>query len=251
MYNEAEKMEHFWVPFRRGAEMKIPKHLGVIMDGNRRYAQKLGLPKIQGHTYGVKTFHKILDWLKDLGVKEVTFYTLSTENLKRSKAEVKVLFEHLRRELKKFRHDERIKRDKIRVRFYGRLHLLPEDLQQLMHELMEATKKHTKHYVNFAVAYGGRAELVDAVSDLVDEASTGTLGASEITEEIISLRLWMKNDMDMVIRTGGAKRTSNFFPWQTIYAEWFFLKKFFPELTKADFSKCFAEFEKRERRFGK
>lgn len=229
---------------------RVPKHLGVIMDGNRRFAKAKGLPGWAGHEYGIVTFHKFLDWVKEFGVKETTFYTFSTENFNRPKREKEQLFKHFREEMDDFRHDKRIKRDKVRVKFVGRLWMFPEDIQQMMYDFMEETKKHKNYTINFAMAYGGRSELIDCMKDLLEEASSGTLGPADLDEKLISERLLL-GDMDMVIRTGGVSRTSNFFPWQTAYAEWFFLKKMWPAVTKRDFFKCLVEYGKRERRMGK
>ncbi len=231
--------------------MELPKHLGVIMDGNRRYAKSKLMEGWKGHTHGTKTFHDLLDWTLEFGIKEITIYAFSTENFNRTKREVDELMKIFRKELEAFRKDERITKHKVHVRFVGRLHLFPEDIQKAMYQFMEDTKPHKGHTLNLAMGYGGRAELVDTIKEIADEAKSSGIDLKEIDEAFVQERLGVKTDIDMVIRTGGVTRTSNFFPWQTAYAEWFFIEKMWPEFTKEDLKHCLEEFSKRERRMGK
>jgi len=186
----------------------------------------------------------LFQWAIDLKIKELTLYTLSIQNLTRDKAEVSFLFTLLHDEIGRLLKDERIEKEQVRIRFTGRTHLLPEHLQERIREVETKTAAYDRVAVNFAVCYGGREEIVDAVKKLVKDGV-------EVTEESISERLWVTGEPDLVIRTGGDRRTSNFLVWQSIYSEWVFLEKTWPEFTKEDLENAIADFKGRERRFGK
>ncbi len=227
----------------------VPRHIAIILDGNRRYARKIGLDLLKGHEHGARKVAEILEWLKELGVKEATFYALSTENLKRSPNEVAALMELFRRGIKKAINDRRIDENKARIRFIGRLELLPKDMQKGMKELMERTKGYSNYFVNFAIGYGGKAEIVEAANRAIADAKAGKI--SKVDEETFAKYLWLEDEPDLLIRPGGEKRISNFLLWQMAYAEFVFLDKLWPELTKQDIVDSIKEFEKRERRKGK
>ena len=220
------------------------KHLAIILDGNRRFAKKQGLMSWKGHDKGAETLNKFLDWCKELGIKESTFYTLSTENLKRDKQEIEYLFDLFRKWFKKIKTDKRIKEDRIKIRFIGDLFLVPEDIRKLASEIEQDTKDYSNYVINFCFAYGGRLELVNAFNKLKDKKE-------KITEEDIKNALWLSSEPELIIRTGGMQRTSNFLPWQSVYSEWVFINKLWPEFTKQDLLDCVKEFEQRTRNFGK
>lgn len=219
-------------------------HIGLILDGNRRFAKKLALQPWKGHEFGAETVEKLLDWCKELDIHELTLYALSIENLKRDKTEVNFLLGLMEKMFVKFRNDERIKKNKVRIRFIGKLELLPESLQKLCLELEEDTKNYDKYKLNLCVAYGGRQELVHAMKKLKESNE-------EINEENIKKNLWLESEPDLIIRTGGQMRTSNFLPWQSIYSEWFFLDKLWPEFSKEDLVQVIEQFNQRQRNFGK
>ncbi|MDP6293150.1 MAG: polyprenyl diphosphate synthase [Candidatus Woesearchaeota archaeon] len=230
----------------------VPKHIGFILDGNRRLAKRLMVKPWKGHEWGKDKVLKVLDWTKKLGVEEITFYALSIQNLGRPKQEL----DHIMRlaqegfeELKTKAAD--LKEEGVRINIIGRTQLLPASLQQTIKELMELTKNNTKRMVNFALAYGGREEVIDAVTNIAKQVKEGKLDIDAINEESFSENLYSKGEPDLIIRTGGDKRTSNFLPWQSIYSEWFFLDKFWPEFEEADLLAVVEEYGQRERRHGK
>lgn len=232
--------------------LNVPRHLGIIPDGNRRWAKARGLPAFKGHEEGLKKFEQILDWCQELGIKMVTLYTLSQENLSRSKDEVDFLLKLIKKHLQKFTKDEKVHKNKVRLRVIGDLESLPKDVIDSAKEAMEATKNYSNYFLNLAVAYGGRAEIVDAAKKIAIQAKENKINIDDINEQIFSKQLYADlPDVDLIIRTS-EQRISGFLPWQSTYAELIFLPdKMFPELTKEDFVKAIEHFSSRERRFGK
>jgi undecaprenyl diphosphate synthase len=224
------------------------KHVAVILDGNRRYARKHGLPLYKGHEKGAENVKNLIGWAKELGVEELTLYSFSMQNFKRAKEEVSYLFKLAERFFRRILDAIKKGTDKllqyVRFNFVGRLYLFPKQIQTLARALIEKTKNHTGVKVNFALGYGGREEIVDAVKKIVKK------GVKKIDEKTISENLYLQSEPDLVIRTGGEQRTSNFLPWQATYSEWFFVKKTWPEFTKNDLKRIISEFNVRERRFG-
>ncbi len=229
----------------------IPGHVAIILDGNRRYAAKKGIPLLKGHEEGARKIGDVLKWLRELGVSQSTLYTLSTENLRRSPGEVAALMEIIRQAVEKAKGDRRIEQEETRFRFIGRLDLLPADIRQGMEQLMKKTKDFGKFTVNFAVAYGSRDEITSAARQIAKEAAAGKLSPEQVTEESITDRLHLPDEPDLLIRPGGERRLSNFLLWQLSYTELVFLDKLWPELTKEDIEACISEYERRERRKGK
>ncbi len=222
----------------------IPKHLAIILDGNRRYAKKLGIPKFKGHEKGFNKIKDLLKWCVELGVKEVTLYCFSTENFNRNKDEVNYLFNLFRKNIKDFEKDKTVNDNKVKINIIGRLSMFPEDMQKSMKEVMEKTKDYGNYKLNLALAYGGRSEIVDAFKRIMGNE------IKEIDENIIKKNLYLPDDVDLLIRPGGEKRLSNFLLWQNSYAELFFVDKLWPEFEKEDLIKIIEEFKKRERKFG-
>lgn len=222
----------------------------MIMDGNRRYAVKKLLPKVKGHEFGAKTFSKIAKSIKEIDeVNEFSFYTFSVQNFNRDKKEV----DYIMNLFEKFFNEQIhiLKEEKVKIKFLGRLNLFPENIQKICKQAEEETKDFNEYRINFCFGYGGREELVDATKLIAKQIKEGTLQPEDITEETISNELYSNNEPDIVIRTGGDHRTSNFLPWQTTYSEWFFLDKLWPEFKVDDLKECISQFNKRERRFGK
>jgi len=222
-------------------------HLAVILDGNRRYAKEKGRESWKGHEAGADTFEKFLEWCKELGIKEITAYILSTENLKRDKVELDFLFNLFTKWFKKFKDSKEIRENQVRIKFIGDLSLVPKEIQLQVLELEEKTKNYDNYKLNFCFAYGGRLELVKAFNK-IHKSKPNSI---EITEEDITKALWLKDSPDLIIRTGNSTRTSNFLPWQSVYSEWIFLEKMWPEFTKQDLLNCIEEFKNRKRNFGK
>ena len=224
---------------------KVPKHIAIILDGNRRYAKKLGLQPWKGHEFGLRKLEKLFGWCIELGIKEVTLYCFSTENFKRAKREINYLFSLFCKEFNSINDGKGIFRDKVRVNVIGRIEMFSKEMRKAMLEAVEKTKKNNKLVVNFALAYGGRQEITDAVRKILKS------NINAIDDNTITRYLYLKSEPDIVIRPGGEVRTSNFLTWQSVYSEWFFVNKLWPEFTKKDLEKCVDEFNKRERRFGK
>lgn len=222
------------------------RHVAFILDGNRRFAKRLMLEPWKGHDLGRKKVEALLAYARDLGIKELTFYVLSIENIQnRPKKELEFLF-HLFEETFAQLDEKKLMYDKIKMRFIGDLDLLPEGLKKKCLQVEKKTERNTDFIINFAIAYGGRQELVRAIKKIVDE----NIEKNKIDEKVIASHLYLTDEPDMIIRTGGEKRTSNFLPWQSIYSEWFFLDKMWPEFEKEDLVQCIEEFKTRKRNFG-
>jgi len=230
---------------------KVPKHVAIVLDGNRRYAKKLGLQPWKGHEFGLRKLEELFNWCQELGIKELTLYSFSNENFRRAKREINYLFGLFRQEFNKMKQKNGIFKNKIRIKVIGRINMFPEDIRKAMLEVVEKTKKHNNFIVNFAMAYGGRQEITDAVKKIAENVKKGKIRAEDINEELITNKLYIKSEPDLVIRPGGEKRISNFLLWQSSYSEFFFIDKLWPEFTKQDLSKCIEEFKRRERRLGR
>ena len=223
-----------------------PNHVAIILDGNRRFAKKLVLEPWKGHELGAGKVEKLLDWASEIGIKELTLYVLSVENLEsRPKNELEYLFKLFRKEFRNL-SKEKIEKNKIKIRFIGNLSLLPADLAEQCKKLEAKTEKNNNFIINFCLAYGGRQELVEAVKKII----SNKVQAEEISEKTIEKNLYMQSQPDLIIRTGGEKRTSNFLPWQSTYSEWFFLDKMWPEFEKQDLVGAIENFKLRKRNFG-
>ncbi len=234
----------------------VPEHVGIIPDGNRRLAKRLMKKPWKGHEWGLEKIVKALEWCRELGIKTMTFYLLSLENIeKRPKGELNFIFSLARKEIENILKDKEhiVHRNKVKVNFFGRLDLLPKDLQEGIRKVTERTKNYSDYFLNLAIAYGGRQEIVDASKRVAFDVSRGIVDPEKINESLLRTYFWTNgfSDPELVIRTGGEKRLSNFLPFQSTYSELIFLDKFWPELEKEDFFKAVREFEERQRRFGK
>jgi tritrans,polycis-undecaprenyl-diphosphate synthase [geranylgeranyl-diphosphate specific] len=224
-----------------------PQHIAIILDGNRRFAKRLMQEPWKGHEYGKEKVKKILDYARDLGIRELTFYALSVENLKsRPKNELDFLYKLFKEAFKELSLKE-LNENKMRIRFIGNISLLPKDLQKQCQDLEKQTNKNSDYTVNICIAYGGKQELVEAVKKILKDK----IKPEDIDEQTIQKNLYLQEEPDIIIRTGGEKRTSNFLPWQSAYSEWFFLDKFWPEFEKQDLIQIIEEFKSRKRNFGK
>lgn len=234
----------------------IPKHVAVIPDGNRRWAKRLGLEVWSGHKFGYVKIKEVLKWCWELGIRTVTVYALSTENImKRSKRELEELFQVIRRGFKELLESEHIHKHKVHVKVIGRLHLLPEDIREYAKKVEDETKDYTNHYLIIALGYGGRQEIVDAVRRLTKDVLERKLSVESIDEETFSKYLYTGDipyqDPDLIIRTSGEERLSGFLLWQSAYSELYFCEAYWPEFRKIDFWRAIRSYQKRERRFGK
>ena len=231
--------------------MAVPKHIGIIMDGNRRFAKRLMMKPWKGHEWGKEKLKEILTWCKEKDIRELTLYTFSIQNFNRPKEEFEYLMKIFAEGFQELINDERLVKDDIRINFIGRNYLFPKMVRDMQKKLMDMTKNHNKFVINFAMAYGGREEVIDAVRKIGEQVKTGELSVEEINEEVFSKNLYMEDEPDLIIRTGGEYRTSNFLIWQSSYAEWFFVDHMFPEFTKEDFEEAITSYVQRDRRFGK
>jgi undecaprenyl diphosphate synthase len=223
----------------------MPTHLGLIPDGNRRWARERGLETLDGHRRGAEVMRDCLHWCYDAGIEEVSVYTLSMENLiGRPPSELKSLFTLFDEYLKKLSEDEFIHQHQIQVRFPGDTKKLPSKLTKLMNELTSTTIHHSKRFLNFLVAYGGRDEIVRCVQAIRRSKLT------KITKQTLQRSLGVQRPVDMVIRTGGERRLSNFMLYQCAYAELYFLDKYWPDFTKEDLLTCLEKYQKTDRRIG-
>jgi tritrans,polycis-undecaprenyl-diphosphate synthase [geranylgeranyl-diphosphate specific] len=241
-----------WHQIKNGEK---PEHIAIILDGNRRWALKKALNPWMGHKEGAEKVEKLLDWCFDLKVKSVTLYAFSTENFQRPKREINEIMQLLEEKLQKLFSDERIHKNKVRVRVIGRTRLLPKSLQKLIAEVEECTKNYDKHFLNIAIAYGGRAEIVDAARKIAEKVHDGEIAPGDITEKMFEKHLYTsylpKQDPDLIIRTSGEERLSGFLLWQSAYSELFFLDVFWPEFRKIDLLRAVRTYQKRKRRFGR
>lgn len=233
----------------------VPSHIAIILDGNRRFAKKLMLKPWMGHDWGRKKVEKFLDWCVELGIREVSLYAFSVENFSRPKEEFDYIMKLFRETCTDLRTDPRLqekgKKLGIRIRFLGRLGMFPADIEQLMRELVENTAKNTGLIVNFCMAYGGRQEIADAAQRMATDVKDGKISPGDVNEETFKSYLYMADDPDLIIRTGGEQRLSGFLLYQSSYSELFFLGKMWPEFEKEDLLQVIEEFKQRERRFGK
>lgn len=234
-------------------EFRVPEHIAIIMDGNRRYAKKLGMTVWQGHYLGANTTENVLDWCYELGVKQITVYAFSTENQNRSDKEKQKLFELIGIKLEKLMQDERTHERRMRVRILGNIDLLPAGLKETARQAETITRNYDSMYLNIAMAYGGRQEIVDTARVLAQKVKSGQLKVSDIDEEIISSHLYPSTslavpDVDLIIRTGGDERMSNFLPWQANGNECaaYFCAPYWPEFRKIDFLRSIRTFQTRE-----
>ena len=221
------------------------KHIAFIMDGNGRWAKKRGMPREYGHKAGAKTFEKILDRCAELDIAAATFYVFSTENWKRSDKEVSALMKLLEDYLGECEKQITSGKKKVRFIFLGDKAPFSPSLRKKM-EYIEKISAHHTRIVNLAINYGGRSELVNVFNELAKE------GKTELCEDDITNALYTKDspELDMIVRTGGDIRISNFLLWQAAYAELYFIDKLWPDLTADDVDKAIEEFNRRQRRFG-
>ena len=231
------------------AERSVPRHIGIIMDGNGRWAKRKMLPRTAGHVAGSENFKTIARYCNKIGVKFLTVYAFSTENWKRPKEEVDAIMNLLRKYLK---DSTNFKEENIKLKFIGKLSELPEDIRELMAKAEEESKDATGLTVNMAVNYGGREEILHAVRLIGEDIKNGKLTVDELTEDDISKRIYTasQDEPDFIIRPSGEYRLSNFLVWQSAYAEFWFSDVLWPDFSTKDLDRAIDAFNKRDRRFG-
>ena len=228
----------------------LPKHIAIILDGNRRWAKSKGKPASFGHKTGADTLEKIVRYANKIGIKYLTAYVFSTENWKRSQEEVSALMIILQNYLDDF--GKRADLENIKINIIGNPNRLSEKMQKSINNCMERTKNNTGIVFNIALNYGGRDEILRAVRKIANEVKENNLNPDEITENTIQENLYTKNqpDPDLVIRTSGEMRLSNFLLWQIAYSEFLFVQKNWPDFNEQDLDKAIEEYQKRTRKFG-
>jgi len=233
----------------------IPNHIAIILDGNRRWAKRNLVLKMDGHFHGADAVEKLLDWCEELDIKIITLYVLSAENLARDDAELHYLYDLIKARLEKLYNDPRIHKNRMRVKAIGRVEILPEFLKEVLNRLDEATKNYDNHYLNIAIAYGGQNELVDAVKKIAAKIKEGSLDVNAIDKDVIESCLYTshlpQSSPDMILRTSGEKRLSGFLVWQSAYSELVFMDVYWPEFRKIDLMRAIRTFQRRARRLGK
>ncbi len=231
-------------------EENIPQHIAIIMDGNRRWARAKGKPAAFGHKEGAKTLEKIVRYANKIGLKYITVYAFSTENWKRAEEEVNALMVLLQSYLDDY--SKRADSENIKVKILGDITALSPKMQKSIKECMERTKENTGVTFNIALNYGGRDEIVKAVKAIAEKVKNDEIELENINEELITNNLYTKGqpDPDLVIRTSGEIRLSNFLPWQVVYSEFIFIEKNWPDFNEEDLDNAIIEYQRRHRKFG-
>lgn len=229
--------------------LKLPSHLGIIMDGNGRWAEERGYRRSRGHQEGAKNLKKLLSYIYDKNIPYVSLYAFSTENFKRDSQEVEYLMKLF---IKMFKQEfMSFQKLGVRVLFSGRRENIPNDVWQAMKELEDMTAQEEKGVLNICLNYGGQYELVDMAKKIAEEVKAGTLLIDDITKDVVEDHLYQKLPaLDFVIRTSGEMRVSNFMIYQSAYAEYYFPKTYFPDFNEKEFDQAILEYNHRKRRFG-
>lgn len=227
-----------------------PKHVAIIMDGNRRWAKQRNLTSAIGHKEGAKTIEKIVRYANKIGIEYLTVYAFSTENWKRTKEEVGALMLLLKNYLDDF--TKKADTENIKIIVLGDISALSNEMQNSIKNAMERTKNNTGVVFNIAFNYGGRAEIVRAIQNIAKEVKLGKLNPEDIDEAKVEKNLYTAGipDPDLLIRTSNELRTSNFLPWQIVYSEFYFVEKYWPDFTEKDLDIALEEYKKRNRKFG-
>ncbi|MGE5555306.1 MAG: polyprenyl diphosphate synthase [Methanocella sp.] len=231
-----------------------PEHIALILDGNRRWASQKEMNPWLGHQKGADTVEKLLDWCLKINVQCITLYAFSTENFARNSREVEEIMRIAGERFLKLLTDERIHKNSVHVKVLGRINMLPDELQQRIKDVEDATAAYNKHFLNFAFAYGGRAEIVDAARVIAEQVKAGVMQPQDITEKTIEKYLYTahmtKQEPDLIIRTSGEERLSGFLVWQSAYSELVFLDVYWPDFRFIDLLRAVRTFQRRKRRFG-
>jgi tritrans,polycis-undecaprenyl-diphosphate synthase [geranylgeranyl-diphosphate specific] len=236
-------------------QFPFPQHIGIILDGNRRWSKIKDMDKVMGHQMGADIAEDMLNWIYDLGIKITTVYVLSNENLSRDRNELENIYLLLEEKLVGLYNDNRIHKKQIRVKSIGEFDKLPETLQEILKKLENRTEKYSNMYLNIAIAYGGQRELIDAIRKIAYSVKENKIKVEDIDEKVIEANLYTAHlpqaEPDLILRTSGEKRLSGFLLWQSAYSELVFVDIFWPEFRKIDLMRAIRTFQKRARRYGK
>ncbi len=260
MYHKREQMKAFLETVKPGSGEarlaeeidpgRLPRHIAIIMDGNGRWAQRRRLPRVAGHRAGVRPVRETIESCAQLGIGWLTLFAFSVENWKRPRAEIETLWQLLRHYLK--RELPRLKRNGVRMQVIGRMDALPDEVQRDLDNAMLETSANTGLRLNVALNYGGRAEIVDALNSILERERRNGSKSGPLTEESVAANLYTAGmpDPDLLIRTSGEMRVSNFLLWQIAYSEIWVTEKFWPDFRRTDLLRAILDFQKRERRYG-
>ena len=236
-------------------QFPFPQHIGIILDGNRRWSKIKDMDKGIGHQMGADIAEDMLNWIYDLGIKITTVYVLSNENLGRDRSELENIYLLLEEKLTSLYNDNRIHKKQIRIKSIGEFDKIPESLQRILRKLEDRTEKYENMYLNIAIAYGGQRELIDAIRKIANSVKEEKIRIEDIDEKIIEANLYTAHlpqaEPDLILRTSGEKRLSGFLLWQSAYSELVFVDIFWPEFRKIDLMRAIRTFQKRARRYGK
>lgn len=230
----------------------LPNHIGIILDGNRRFAKERDIPEEKGHMFGADRLENVLEWAQEIGIKHMTVYAFSKENFNRSLEEIGELMNLFKERFEELTSDERIYENEVKVRAIGDLSSIPEDVVETVRKAEEDTKSHDNFSLNIAIGYGGRAELADAVQSICEGIEKGDLKPGDVDESLIEDNLYTASlpDPDLIIRTSGEERLSGFLLWQSAYSELYFCEANWPNFDKVNFLRAIYNYQGRERRFG-
>lgn len=249
----AYKIYEYWLN-KQVKGKPIPSHVGIILDGNRRWAKMRGLPLNTGHDIGAKVAEDLLVWAEDLGIRTITLYVLSTENLNRNPDEVSHILGIAEEYLKKIKESNEFQDRRVRIKFIGKLTLLPENIQKFIREIEESTSQYSSFFLNLAIAYGGRQEIVDMVKNVAKDIEDSRIKVEDVNQQMIRNYLYTSHlpnpEPDIVIRTSGEERLSGFLLWQSAYSELIFFDVYWPDFRKIDLMRAIRIFQNRSRRFG-
>lgn len=237
-----------YMVFRRRREMRIPRHVAFIMDGNRRYGKRQYGKPLQGHEAGGRKLGQVCEWCADLGVREITAFAFSTENWNRSHEEIDTLMSTFIDKCVEI--EEKAHHRKVRVRVMSTDQRLPSSVREALERLQAATAAYETLTLNLAISYGGRSEIVNAAKSIARRVRDGSLDVEQVDESVFASFLTLESAPDVLVRTSGEFRLSNFLLWQLAYTELVFLDKYWPDIEKTDLERVFQIFAKRKRRFG-
>lgn len=231
----------------------MPKHVAIIMDGNRRYAKELGLDTKEGHLAGKEKIRDVLNWCMKLGVRNLTVYAFSTENFDREESEVNFLMDLIESALREMTDDPAVKKNRVKIQVIGERDLVPESLVDAINYAEENTKDYGDYTFSMAIAYGGRQEIISAFKDIAKKVKDGELEIENIDEDLVSKYLYTSSipDPDLVLRTSGELRISNFLLWQMAYSELYFTDVYWPSFRYIDLLRAIRSYQGRARRYGK
>ncbi len=231
----------------------MPKHVGIILDGNRRFANTIKVPLTEGYIWGLNKLEEVLEWLWDLNIKVVSVWIFSTDNFKREAEQVNTILKMAEEKTIEIRDAKKVHARQVLIRYSGDRESLPESLQKQMIETEKATEKYGNHILNICLAYGGRKEMIDAIKSIALKVKNNEISIDDINEEIVSNNLYTKGlpDPDLIIRTSGSIRLSGFMMWQSIYSELFFADILWPAFRKVDLLRAIRSYQRRKRNFGK